>query len=442
MIQSQLTLFRASIAHFPNANHEPGKAFCFVRDGGLVIDQQRIVAVGSFAEMTNDYPQATVTDYRGKLIIPGLIDSHVHYPQTEMIASYGEQLLTWLENYTFPTEMKFADPDYAAASAEIFINQLVKNGTTTALAYATVHAHSAEALFRAASKRDMAMITGKVCMDQHCPDVLQDTPALAQKESAELIERWHGNGRNYYALTPRFAPTSSRNQLAALGELAQSYPDVFIQTHLSENKDEIDWVSTLYPQHDHYLDVYDHYHLVRERAVFGHCIHLPDESWQRLGESGAVAVFCPSSNLFLGSGLFDKPRADKHGVNVVLASDVGAGTSFNLLRTYGEAYKISQLQGEPIDPITGLYMMTQGPAVAHQLEHEIGNLNPGTFADFVVLDPQFNELSALRIKPDSEADDILFALSLLGDERAVVQTYIAGKPNILDLDKEALYAMA
>lgn len=437
-----ITLFRASIAHFPVASNRPNEALVFERDGGLVVQDKRILAVGSFAEMQQLYSDAILVDYQGKLIVPGLIDSHVHFPQTEMIASYGEQLLNWLNNYTFPTEKKFADRQYASLIAELFIKQLINNGTTTAIAYTTVHPHSTDVLFSAASKRDMAIITGKVCMDQHCPPELQDTAKRAQQQSAELIEKWHGKGRNLYALTPRFAPTSSRDQLAALGELAQSFPDVFVQTHLSENKDEIDWVSSLYPQHDHYLDVYDHYNLVRERSIFGHCIHLPDESWQRLGESGAVAVFCPSSNLFLGSGLFDKQRADAFNVQVALASDVGAGTSFNLLRTYGEAYKVSQLQGAPIDPITGLYMMTQGAAVAHKLDDEIGNLNPGTYADFIVLDPHFNELSCVRIKPDAMADDMLFALSMLGDERAVIQTYIAGKPNINNYYEEATDALA
>lgn len=442
MTNTDIQLFRASVAHFPIASNHPNDVLIFERDGGLVVDGKKIVAIGSYQDLHSRFPDVKVTDYQGKLIVPGFIDSHVHYPQTEMIASYGEQLLNWLNNYTFPTEKKFACPKYAALMAELFIQQLVKNGTTTAIAYATVHSHSADALFRAASQRDMTMITGKVCMDQHCPDDLKDTAASAQRESAALIEQWHGKGRNLYALTPRFAPTSSRDQLSALGELAQSFPDVFIQTHLSENKDEIDWVSTLYPQHDHYLDVYDHYNLVRQRSVFGHCIHLPDESWQRLGETGAVAVFCPSSNLFLGSGLFDKCRADAFDVNVVLASDVGAGTSFNLMRTYGEAYKVSQLQGAPIDPITGLYMMTQGAAIAHQLDHDIGNLNPGTYADFVVLDPQFSELASLRIKPDASVDDMLFALSMLGDERAIIQTYIAGKPNIHVINKEATHALA
>ena len=429
-----LTLYRGHIAHFPHATGEPTKHLQSFKDGALIINQSKILAVGNYADLAEQYADAELVDYRGKLIIPGLIDSHLHFPQTEMIASYGEQLLSWLENFTFPTENKFADPSYCDYIAEVFLNQLVKNGTTTALAYATVHGHSVDALFNAATRKNMSMVAGKVCMDQNCPEYLQDTPHSAQQDSAQLIEKWHGKGRNLYAITPRFAPTSSAQQMAALGELAQQYDDVFIQTHLSESKAEIAWVRSLYPEHEHYLDVYDHYHMVRKRAVFGHGVHLPDESWQRLYEANATIAFCPSSNLFLGSGLFDTQKAQDFSVNVALASDVGAGTSFNLLRTYGDAYKVSHLQGVSLNPLQGLYMMTQGPAHAYGLAEQIGNLNPGSYADFVVLDPGFDELTALRIKEDASTDDVIFALAFLGDDRAVVQTYIAGQPSISDVN--------
>lgn len=420
-------LYRAQIAHFPDTTASLSEGLSVFRDGALVIAGERIVAVGDYHELKVQHVDAVEHDYRGHLIVPGLIDSHVHFPQTEMIACYGEQLLSWLENYTFPTEKKFAQSAYSDKIATLFVDQLLKNGTTTALAFSSVHKSACDSLFNAASHHNMAMIAGKVCMDRNCPDDLSDTALGAQQDSAELIEKWHGKGRNLYAITPRFAPTSSEAQMAALGELAQQYQDVFIQTHLSENKDEIEWVKALYPTHKGYLDVYDHYNMVRDRAVFGHCIHLTDDEWARLGESGATAAFCPTSNLFLGSGLFDNDQAKRYDVNVALASDVGAGTSFNLLRTYGEAYKISQLRGSPIDAIEGFYMMTQGAAAAHGLTGTIGNLNPGSHADFVILNPHFDALSRLRIRQEAQVDDVLFALSMLGDDRAVTATFVAGK---------------
>jgi len=296
------------------------------------------------------------------------------------------------------------------------------------LVYSSVHKVATEALFEAASQRNMLTVAGKVCMDRHCPDWLQDTPESAQRDSADLIDRYHGKGRNYYALTPRFAPTSSSAQMAALGELAQQYEDVFIQTHLSENHDEIAWVKTLYPECEDYLAVYEKYHMVRPRAVYGHCIHLSDSEWQRMATSGAIAAFCPTSNLFLGSGLFELSKAEKFGVPVTLATDVGGGTSFNLLRTLGEAYKICQLRNYSLSALQGFYMLTQGAADCLGLSDKIGNLNPGSDADFVVLNPRFDALTQLRIDADSTCEDTLFALTMLGDDRATVATYVAGQP--------------
>ncbi len=438
------TLYRADILHFSRSTHTPKKDVCFFRDGALVVREKKIVDIGSFKELLENHPEATLVDYSGKLIIPGLIDSHLHFPQTEMIAKYGSQLLDWLENYTFPTEQKFSNPEYSRDIAQKFLSQLINNGTTTAFVYPSVHKASVDALFTCASDMEMAMVTGKVCMDRHCPDYLQDTPTTAQKDSQVLIDKWHENGRNRYALTPRFAPTSSEAQLAALGELAQQYPSVFIQTHLSENHGEIEWVKQLFPNHESYLDVYDNFHMVHSKSLFGHCLHLHEHEWERLRETGATAVFCPTSNLFLGSGLFCIDKANQYGVNIALATDVGAGTSFNMLKTFGEAYKIGQLQNTKISVLEGLYMMTQGPATYYGLENDIGNLNPGSYADFVVLNPHFDELSKLRcpksISIDS-AEDILFALSFIGDDRAVQATYIAGT-NVKKSIKEQQYAMA
>jgi guanine deaminase len=434
-------LYRASILHFSEATTEPEKNATFFKDGALVVNDGKIVAIGEFQTIKPVYNSWREIDYSGRLILPGLIDSHLHFPQTEMIAKYGDQLLSWLENYTFPTEQKFSSFAYCKEMAKHFIAQLINNGTTSAFAFSTVHAHSVNALFSEASYYNMAFITGKVCMDRNCPDFLKDTPEVAQTQSIDLINKWHGNGRNLYALTPRFAPTSSEEQLARLGELASDHPSVFVQTHLSENQDEIAWVKELFGHHNTYLDVYDQYNMVHSRSLFGHCLHLQESEWARLADAGATAVFCPTSNLFLGSGLFNIEKAQRHSVSIALATDVGAGTTFNMLRTYGEAYKIGQLQQRPLNALSGLYMMTQGPATAYGLSEQIGNLNPTTVADFIVLNPYFNELAQRRVPAQNEVEDTLFALSFLGDERMIEATYIAGV-NCKKLAQERIYAMA
>ncbi|WP_414830557.1 guanine deaminase [Alteromonas sp. H39] len=423
----QKQLFRASVAHFPEATNSPQTDIVVFHDGALVVEGEKIIAIGDYHQLITEHSEASVQDHKGKWLLPGLVDSHLHYPQTEVMGRFGEQLLNWLENYTFPAEEKFSHPPYAQSMAKLFLGECLKNGTTTGLVFSTVHKDATDTLFRTASAINMALVAGKVCMDRNCPPALQDTAESARQDSVELISRWHNNGRNRYALTPRFAPTSTEAQMAALAEVASDHPDVFIQTHLSENLDEIDWVLSLYPDCKGYLDVYEKYNMVRPRAVFGHCIHMRDDEWSRMAETGATVAFCPSSNLFLGSGLFDLDAARHHGVKVALATDVGAGTSFNMLKTYGEAYKVCQLKHSPFPPLDGLYMMTQGAAVAHQLEEDIGNLNPGSYADFVLLEPRFSDLTALRLQNTESLQDVLFAMSILGDERAVEQTWIAGR---------------
>ena len=421
-------IYFASILHFSQKTQQPKDDFSYFKDGALVTRNGKIEAIGDAKSLSEQYVEAIPADYRGQLIVPGFIDSHLHFPQTEMLASYGEQLLDWLDNYTFPTEKKFADPEYAAKIADVFLRQLYRHGTTSAMVYSSVHQCAADALFGAAQKNNMLLIAGKVCMDRHCPTWLQDTPEIAQKESAELIERWHGKDRLHYAITPRFAPTSSRKQLHALGELAQQYPDVYIQSHLNENLNEIEWVNSLFPDYNGYLDVYDKFNMLRPKSMFGHCIHMQEHEWQRMADSGASIAFCPTSNLFLGSGLFDLVTAEKYNIPVALATDVGAGTTFSMLRTLGEAYKVGQLRGEQLQPLHGLYLMTQGAAVAQDLDDQIGNLNPGTDADFVIIDPHFDELTRLRCEEQSEIKEIIFALSMLADDRAITATYIAGVP--------------
>ncbi|MCU7553873.1 guanine deaminase [Alteromonas sp. ASW11-19] len=422
----QTKLIRASVAHFPAETSMPDTDIAVFPDGALVIRGEKILAVGEYSAQTAAYPEAKQINCQGKWLLPGFIDSHLHFPQTAIMGSYGEQLLTWLNTFTFPAEQRFADEQHASVMAQVFLGELLKNGTTSALVFSSVHKGATNALFSAAKAMNMTLVAGKVCMDRHCPDALSDTAASAVADSHALIERWHDQGRLRYAITPRFAPTSSDQQLAALGELAQAYPDVFIQTHLSENQQEVAWVKSLFPDSRYYLDVYDSHNMVRPRAVFGHCLHLEAQEWQHLSRQGATAAFCPSSNLFLGSGLFNMQAAASHGVNVALATDIGAGTSFSMLSTYADAYRTCQLQGTPLSPLQGLYMTTQGAAIAHQLDHEIGNLNPGTYADFVLLEPRCTPLSKLRLTPTADISDVVFALAMLGDERAVAQTWIAG----------------
>lgn len=419
--------FRAQILHFPSASKAPKSDYVFIADGLLVTRNDKVEFIGDYKSNINQYDNMPIQDYSGKLLLPGFIDSHMHFPQTEMLASFGEQLLDWLKNYTFPVENKFADDQYAATIAQVFLRQLYRHGTTSAMVYSSVHKGATDALFQAAQHYNMLLMAGKVCMDRNCPPFLQDTAKSAQQDSADLIAKWHGKDRLHYVITPRFAPTSTEAQLAVLGELAQQYPNVYIQTHLSENHNEIAWVKSLYPNRKNYLDVYNHYGLVRKGAVFGHGIHLEQDEWQCLAEKGASIAFCPTSNLFLGSGLFDLAKAEQHHIPVSLATDVGGGTSFSMLRTLGEAYKICQLKGNQLDPMHGLYLMTQGAALALGLEQHIGNLNPGTDADFVILDPLFDELSSLRFKHHHSPQDLIFALSMLADDRATVATYIAGK---------------
>ncbi|MBF8779198.1 guanine deaminase [Pseudomonas fulva] len=397
-------------------------------DGLLVVDQGRISAVGPAAELLPTLrADIEVVHHHDALITPGFIDTHIHFPQTGMIGAYGEQLLDWLESYTFPCEKQFADKAHADEVAKLFLQELLRNGTTTALVFGSVHPESVEALFEQAERLDLRLIAGKVMMDRNAPDYLTDTAESGYQDSKALIERWHGKGRLHYAVTPRFAPTSTPQQLASAGRLLKEYPGLYLHTHLSENLEEIDWVRTLFPERDGYLDVYDHYQLLGERSVFAHGVHLCDAECQRLAESGSAVAFCPTSNLFLGSGLFNLPQAERFGVRVGLGTDVGAGTSFSLLATLNEAYKVMQLQGARLHPFKSLYLATLGGARALRLEDRIGSLKPGNDADFVVLDYKATPLLDYRIRQSTSIEETLFVLATLGDDRTVRETYAAGR---------------
>jgi len=422
--------FRGSLLHLLR---DPGDAAAsdaarYFEDGVLVVRDGRIVEAGSARDVLARLPaDAAVKDYSGKLLVPGFVDCHIHYPQTDMIASHGAQLLEWLERYTFPTERRFDDPGHAREVADFFLDELLRNGTTTALVLGTVHPQSVDAIFEASRVRGLRMIAGKVLMDRNCPEYLRDTARSGYAESRDLIERWHGRDRLLYAVTPRFAPTSSAEQLEGAGRLAEEFPGVYVHTHLAENRSEVAWVKELFPSSRSYLDVYAGFGLVRRRSVFAHCIHLDDAERRLMAERGASAAFCPASNLFLGSGLLDLRRTREHAIAVGLGTDVGAGTSFSMLRTMQEAYKVARLGGQALPPYQALYLATLGGAQALDLADRIGNFEPGKEADFVVVDLAATPLLERRLRQARDLAEKLFAWIMLGDDRSVVATYASGK---------------
>ncbi|MDR6492104.1 guanine deaminase [Paraburkholderia sp. 22099] len=420
--------FRAQLLTFNGDPAHSSNAVVFNEDGLLIVEDGHVVAAGAYAALAPRLaPGTQVREMRDKLIVPGFIDTHIHFPQTDMIASPAPGLLPWLDTYTFPTERRFSDPAHARETASFFVDELLACGTTTALVYCTVHKESADALFTESEARNLRMVAGKVLMDRNCPEFLRDTAQSGYDDSAELIGRWHSRGRQMYALTPRFAPTSTEAQLEACGTLARLHPDVFIQSHVAENTDEVKWVADLFPGHRSYLDIYDHYGLLRRRAVYGHCIHFDDEDRKRMAQTGAVASHCPTSNLFLGSGLFDFDKADKTGMPIALATDVGGGTSFSMLQTMNEAHKVARLGGHHLTATRMFYLATAGAAEALDLADKVGTLKPKSEADFVVLDPQATPLLARRTARTESLEELLFAFALLGDDRAVYETYAAGR---------------
>ena len=400
----------------------------YIEDGVLIIEQGKIRWFGPWDAAQDHLPtDVEIQHYPEQLIIPGMIDTHIHFPQTEMVGAYGEQLLSWLNTYTFPTEIQFKDKAYAQEIAKFFVNELLKNGTTTALVFCTVHPESVDPLFEAAEQHQMRLIAGKVMMDRHAPEALCDSAESAYVDSKTLIQKWHGQGRALYAITPRFAPTSTPEQLERAGQLKAEFPDVYVHTHLSENKDEIAWVKDLFPHQNGYLDVYHHYGLTGQRSVFAHCVHLEDTEWKCMHDTNSAIAFCPTSNLFLGSGLFPLKKTWDQQVKVGLGTDIGAGTSFSLLQTVNEAYKVQQLQGDKLSAYESLYHATLGGAKALDLDDKLGNFTVGKEADFVVLDLKATALQQLRQSRAKSIEDSLFALFTMGDDRNIEATYIYGQ---------------
>jgi guanine deaminase len=420
-----LKVYRGEILAVPDDPAVAGaEAIRHYEDGLLVVEDGLVLACGPRAGLAGRFADVA-TESLGGLIVPGFVDAHVHYPQLLRIASHGEQLMQWLERHIFPAEQAFADRSHADARAAFFLDQLLRHGTTSALVFATVHAGSVDALFEAALARDMRIVSGKVLMDLG-PEGLRDSVASGRAETEALIARWRGRGRLGYAVTPRFAPTSSREQLADAGRLLDEHRDVLLHTHLSENAGEIAAVAERFPEAADYLDVYDRFGLVGPRSVFAHCVHMSDRALARMAEAGAGIAFCPTSNAFLGSGLFDLAHADRHGVGLGIGTDVGAGTSLSVLHTLGAAYQICQLRGASLDPFRALHFATAGGARLLGIGDRVGGLMPGQEADFVLLDEAATPLLARRCAGAS-LHDRLFALQVLGDDRAVAGAWLRGR---------------
>src|SRR3984885_1136025 len=396
--------------------------------GALVVAGGRIEAVGPAAALLPAVSAPMpVIDHGERLIMPGFIDTHIHYPQTDVIASAGRNLLDWLEHYTFPAEQRFADAAHAPEAAGFFLDELLRNGTTTAQVLGTVHRQSVDTFFQAAEARGLRMIAGKTLMDRNCPQPPRDSAAGGERDMRELIETWHGQDRLHYAITPRFAATSSVEQLQSAGRLALEYPDVFIHSHLAENRDEVGWIRQLFPDARSYLDVYDRVGLLRDRATYAHCIYLDDTDRARMAASGAGAAFAPTSNLYLGSGLFDIVASDAAGMRFALGTDVGGGSSFSMLRTMAEAYKVAQLLGQQLPALRAFYLATLAAARMLGLAERIGRFAPGTEADFIVLDPQATPLLARRMAQSRTLSERLLVLMTLADDRAIAATYVLGE---------------
>ncbi len=395
--------------------------------GAVVVKDGKIAAVGPAEDVKRDWPQAVIHDYGSKLISAGFVDAHVHFPQTAIIASWGKRLIDWLNSYTFPEETRLADPAYAEAIAETYMDLALAHGTTTMCSFCTIHPASVDAFFAAAQRRGLRAMGGKTCMDRNAPDGLRDTVQSAYDDSKRLLQKWHGQDRLSYVITPRFSPTSTPEQLRVLGDLWSEHPDCLMQTHLSEQTDEIDWVKSLFPQARDYLDTYEAFGLLGENGIYGHAIHLEPREIDRLSELNAGIAHCPTSNTFIGSGLFD--MAGMVGrTRVGLATDTGGGSSFSMLRTMAAAYEVGQLRGTPLHPAFLWWLATQGSARTLKIDDRVGNISPGMEADLVVIDLHSTPAIRQRMARAGSFDEALFATIMMGDDRAISDLWINGKP--------------
>lgn len=403
------------------------EAATWQRRGAVLVGDGLIRAVGEADTMRAEHPDAKVHDYGDALITAGFVDAHAHYPQTAIIASWGKRLIEWLNNYTFPEEMRFGDPLYAASVAKTYFDLILANGTTTVASFCTIHAASVDAFFTEAQARGVRAVAGKTCMDRNAPDGLRDTPQSAYDDSKQLLERWRGKGRLGYAITPRFSPTSTPEQLEAMGALWAEHPDCLMQTHLAEQTDEVAWVAKLFPDARDYLDSYERAGLLGPGAMFGHAIYLNQREKDRLREVDAALIHCPTSNTFIGSGLFDMDGLMRAGQRIGLATDTGGGSSFSMLRTMAAAYEVAQLRGIALHPAQLYWLATAGSARAMRMDDKIGNLAEGSEADLVVLD--LASTAAIKQRA-ARAEDIwqaLFPTIMMGDDRAIRAVWVGGR---------------
>ena len=395
--------------------------------GGVVVEDGLIVALGPADELLHAHPHATVTDMGSRLLTAGFVDSHAHYPQTRIIASWGKRLVDWLNTYTFPEEARFGDAGYALETAGRYLDLTLMNGTTTVCSYCTIHPESVDAFFVEARKRGLRAVAGKTCMDRNAPDNLRDTAQSSHDDSQRLLERWHGVDRLGYAITPRFSPTSTPEQLEALGALWAEHPECLMQTHISEQTDEVEWALSLHPEARDYLETYEMHGLLGEGALYGHAIHLTERERTRIAEAGASVVHCPTSNTFIGSGLLDLAGLAASGNRIALATDTGGGSSFSMLRAMAAAYEIAQLRGAALHPAQLYWLATAGSARAMRLDEKIGRLAPGLEADLIALDLASTPAIAQRANRAEDIWEALFPTIMMGDDRAVAQVWVAGR---------------
>ncbi|WP_300513235.1 guanine deaminase [Aliiroseovarius sp.] len=411
-----------------NPFHAPiDEVVCHEQRGAVAVEAGRIVEVGPADTLRRAHPQAEVTDYGAALISAGFIDTHVHYPQTAVIASWGKRLIDWLNTYTFPEETRFADPAHATEIAATYFDLVTANGTTTTVSYCTIHPDSVDAYFTEAARRGLRVLGGKTCMDRNAPDGLRDSAQSAYDDSKRLLEHWHGRGRASYVITPRFAPTSTPEQLSALGALWREHPECLMQTHISEQHEEIAWVADLFPRARDYLDVYEDFGLVGPGALMGHAIHLTERERARLKELDASLIHCPTSNTFIGSGLFDMEGLMAEGQRIGLATDTGGGSSFSMLRTMAAAYEVAHLRGASLHPAQLWWLATAGSARAIRMEDRIGTLAPGMEADLVVIDLASTPAIAQRAARAETLWEALFPTIMMGDDRAVRAVWANGE---------------
>ncbi len=430
-----LTGYKGSVFYFTDNPKFTQNAYQFFSDGVLYVQDGKVVEAGDYNKLQAKYANAEIVDYTGKLITPGLMDSHVHYPQMEMVGSYGEQLVQWLGKYTIPTERKLADREYADKIANLYLDELIKHGTTSAAIFATISPNSTDALFEAALKRNMRIIGGSAYMDVNTPDYACLPPNEVYDFNKTLIDRWNGRGRTNYAISPRSAYLLSPAEMEATQALLKDYSGIHIQVHLAENKESGDMVTKLFPGLKTYTEVYDHYGLMTDKTIMGHCVWLDDAEFELIAARKSSCAFLPTSNLFLGSGLFNLQRANKHRATVGMGTDYAAGTTLSMLKTMGEAYKVTQLRKafaddprsiEPLDPLENYYLTTLGAARAMSIDAYVGSFESGKEADFIVLDPTSTRDLSVRAEQSEDIRDLLFAFQVIGDDRSVAHAYIMG----------------